>query len=105
MKSFSATMAVRPLFTVSSKFLVGRLNNAAVRALPIEMFDPAGKVLSSRSRASVLPPSSTTAITPVGLVELRFASAAAAAMTFFAPSSVRPFLSAVGPASAGVAYK
>src|SRR5947207_11959769 len=57
---------------------------AAVRALPIEINPPAAKVLSIRSTAMRLPPSSTTAITPVVLRSC--ASAIPAAMTRLAPS-------------------
>ncbi len=64
-KSLTAVMAVRPLLISSSKTRVGFLNSAAVRALPIEMLAPAAKVPSSRSSAIRLPPSSTTAMTPV----------------------------------------
>ena len=66
-KSFSATIDVRPLPTTSSKNFVGFLNSAAVRAFPMEMFAPALNVPSIRSTAIRLPPSSTTAITPVVL--------------------------------------
>ena len=61
-KSSSATIGVRPLPMMSSKTLVGFLNSAAVRALPIEIFAPAAKVPSRRSRDMRLPPSSTMAI-------------------------------------------
>jgi hypothetical protein len=50
-----------------AKTFVGLLNSAAVPALPIAMFAPAAKVPSTRSRAIRLPPSSTTAITPLAL--------------------------------------
>src|SRR5712691_3482203 len=91
-KSFRATIEVRPFLMMSSKTFVGFLKMADVRAFPMEMFAPAANVLSRRSRAIRFPPSSTTAITPPGAFTL-FASATAAAMTFFAPSNVRPFLS------------
>src|SRR5262249_34263393 len=80
---------VRPFAMTSSKNLVGFLKRTAVRALPIEMLAPAAKVPSILSSAIRFPPSSTTAITPVELVFL--ASAIAAAMAFLAPSSVRVF--------------
>jgi hypothetical protein len=52
----------RPLLIMSSKNLVGRLKRTAFCALPMEMLAPAAKVLSRRSSATRLPPSSTTAM-------------------------------------------
>jgi hypothetical protein len=86
-ESGKATIAVRPFLMMSSNAFVGRLNKAAVRALPMEMLAPAANVPSSRSSAIRLPPSSTTAMTPPGALSF-LASTTAAAMTFFAPSSV-----------------
>jgi hypothetical protein len=89
-KSLREIMGVRPALMRSSNTRVGHLKIAAVRALPIEIGPPAGKVLSSRSTAIRLPPSSTTAITPVVL--RRCASSTAAAMTRRAPSRSSDFL-------------
>jgi hypothetical protein len=46
----NATIAVRPFLMMSSNADVGFLKSAAVRALPIEIIEPAGNVPSMRSR-------------------------------------------------------
>lgn len=89
-KSGSVVIVVRPLLIMSSKNFVGLLNRTAVRALPMEILAPAAKVLSRRSTAIRLPPSSMTAMAPPGAF-LFLASATAAAITFFAPSQGEGF--------------
>src|SRR5580692_12214652 len=90
--------------TRSSKNLLGRRVNAAVRALPTATSAVVTAAPSMRSRCSMKPPSSTTAIDTIHL--FFSASAWAAAIIFFTSADVRQgfvrmVLSGSRPASAG----